>query len=106
MDVERSAEQARINAFSKEGEYLWSYSVPSSLETTNNARRRHGGMWTITSNGEQGVCAFFIDTQTIHCVDQNGIEVGWVEKTELSEHQADKWHTLDYLDNWNNTIKP
>ncbi|MAA80643.1 MAG: hypothetical protein CL916_15410 [Deltaproteobacteria bacterium] len=106
MDVESGSKQARINCFSMNGDYLWSFVVPSSLETTNNARRRHGGMWTITVDGNNGVCAFFVDTQTVHCVDQNGIEVGWMEKYELSENQADKWHTLDYLDNWTNTITP
>ena len=106
MDVEAGSKQARINSFSKDGAYLWSFAVPSTLETTHNARRRHGGMWTITSNGNSGVCAFFVDTQTIHCVDQNGAQVGWLEKYELSENQADKWHTLDYLGNWENTITP
>lgn len=106
MDVVSGAKQARINAFTKEGVFLWSYVVPESLETTNNARRRHGGMWSITADEKNGVCAFFVDTQTIHCVDQDGQEVGWMEKSALSENQADKWHTVDYLERWNNTITP
>ena len=106
MDVESGSQNARINAFTKDGSYLWSYAVPDSFETTNNARRRHGGMWSLTTDEKNAVCAFFVDTQTVHCVDQDGTEVGWMEKHELSENQADKWHTLDYLENWKNTINP
>ena len=51
---------------------LWSYVVPDIFEISPNARRKHGGIWSIETELQKGVCSFFVDTQSIHCVTENG----------------------------------
>ena len=106
MDVEAGEHSARINAFDMQGSFLWSYSVPDSFETPNNARRRHGGIWSIEAGQKTGVCSFFVDTQSTHCVTHDGTQVAVMSQKDLSPNQSGKWHTVDYLNTWKNQIHP
>ena len=69
---------------------------------SENARRRHGGMWLIKLDETFGVCGFFVDKQATYCVDQDGTQIGALRKEHLSAHQGDKWQLVVYLQNWKN----
>ena len=102
MDVDADGVSPRINAFDLTGELLWSYVVPDTPDVSENARRRHGGMWLIQLDASFGACGFFVDTQATYCVDQEGNQAGALRKEHLSVHQGDKWQLVVYLQNWKN----
>jgi len=104
IDVDAGSTPSRINAFDLNGTLLWDYLVPNASEVTQNARRRHGGIWLLTTEDKTGVCGFFVDTQATYCADQDGTEIAVLRKDQLSEHQGDKWHMVTYLKNWKNTF--
>ena len=103
MDVDANGVPPRINAFNLDGSLLWSYAIPDVPSLSENARRRHGGLWLINLDGDSGVCGFFVDIEGTYCVDQDGNPVGALRKEELSVHQGDKWQLVVYLENWQNT---
>ena len=55
---------------------------------------------------QKGVCSFFVDTQSTHCVTQDGTQIAVMSQSEISLNQGGKWHTVDYLNNWNNQLHP